>query len=81
MTLKVYIMEAEGSGVRLKFHPTYPTLPIIPQNVKSPMAVASGSSNNQTPRDKSSWAAAMSVGEEGFYCILVDKLMRVERLI
>lgn len=36
VTHKVYIMEAEGSEVRLKLHPTYPTLPIKPQHVKSP---------------------------------------------
>lgn len=45
VTPKVYIMEAEGSGVRLKLHPTYPTLPISPQNVKRvlPTAEPSGS--------------------------------------
>lgn len=69
-------MEAEGSGVRLKLHPTYPTLPITPQDVKRvlPVAEASGFSNDQTPQGKSSWAAAILVGEEGFFCLLVDQL-------
>lgn len=69
-------MEADGSGVRFKLYPTYPILPVIPQSVKRvlPIAEAYGSSNDQTPGDKSSWAAAILVGEEGFYCLLVGDL-------
>lgn len=54
----VYIVEAEGSGVRLKLHHTL-CFPYIPKMLGEPFPWLRylSSSNDQTPWDKSSWTA------------------------